>query len=121
MGMFTGYKKTASVRSQKRSGLRVTFVFFCVPLSALNARLNIKYIDKDYPSISINNEGYSAIDFTGLSPGGTMIAATILTWDSGNINGGIALGSVGANYGYIFGNPNQTVSGLKIRFLYIDL
>lgn len=37
MGMFTGYKKTASVRSQKRSGLRVTFAFFCARLSALNA------------------------------------------------------------------------------------
>ena len=86
----------------------------------LNARLNIKYIDKDYPSLTITNEGYCAIDTTPPVPGGTLIAATILTWGSGYINGGIALGSVGTNYGYLFGSPNQTVTGLKVRFIYID-
>lgn len=37
MGMFTGYKKAASALSQKRSGLRVSFAFFCAELSSLNA------------------------------------------------------------------------------------
>ena len=42
MGMFTGYKKTASVRSQKRSDLRVSLAFFCARLSALNAKTELK-------------------------------------------------------------------------------
>lgn len=88
--------------------------------SSLNAKLNIKYIDKDYPSININNDGYGAIYFDGLVPGGTLIAATIMTWSSGNITGGIAIGDIGQGYGYIFGSANQTITGLKIRFLYAD-
>lgn len=89
-------------------------------LSALNARLNIKYIDRDYHSIYIDSAGYGIFDTTAPVPGGTIIAATILTWDSGSITGGIALGISGRNYGYVFGSANQTVSGLKVRFLYID-
>ena len=89
-------------------------------VSSLNARLNIKYIDRDYPSIYIDSAGYGIFDTTAPVPGGTIIAATILTWDSGSITGGIALGISGRNYGYVFGSANQTVSGLKVRFLYID-
>lgn len=42
MGMFTGYKKAASALSQKRSGLRVSFAFFCAELSSLNAKTELK-------------------------------------------------------------------------------
>ena len=42
MGMFTGYKKTASVLSQKRYGLRVSFAFFGAELSSLNAKTELK-------------------------------------------------------------------------------
>lgn len=89
-------------------------------ISALNARLNIKYIDKDYPSVYIDSAGYGLFGTTPPVPGGTLIAATILSWDSGDINGGIAIGIPGRNYGYLFGSANQTVTGLKVRFIYID-
>lgn len=87
--------------------------------SSLNAKLNIKYIDKDYPSININNDGYGVITLGGLVSGRALLAATILIWSSGDITGGIVVGE-GQSHGYIFGSANQTITGLKIRLLYAD-
>ena len=84
MGMFTGYKKTASVRSQKRSGLRVSFAFFCVRLSALNANIPPSaYVEGDTSAVIQNVERYEALIVYGTLGGvGTTIFGIML--NSGN-------------------------------------
>ena len=79
MGMFTGYKKTASVMFAKRSGLRVSFAFFCAELSALNAKstfhsiqyqksVNVSTTEKFYTgaTIVIPANSYFSITVVGL-------------------------------------------------------
>ena len=88
-------------------------------ISSLNAKIDIKYIDKEFPVINIGNDGYAVLNLGNITKN-TILTAVILTWSSGNITGGLCIGSSGAGYGYVFGTSNQTVTGLQVRIIYID-
>ena len=85
----------------------------------VNAKIDIKYIDKEFPVINIGNDGYAVLNLGNITKN-TILTAVILTWSSGNITGGLCIGSSGAGYGYVFGTSNQTVTGLQVRIIYID-
>lgn len=119
MGMFTGYKKTASVMSQKRSGLRVSFAFFCARLSALNANKSsikvdtLEIITDQYSNIDLYNHGYNAENtlaayvIGGIT--GINIVAKLYTYN-GLLVASISVPGTGTTY------PNTRV---KLRVLHI--